>query len=214
MSRLPRAVKTVLDEPDVTPAVQRTWVRLERTRARAPSPGRLLLLSSALAAAVAGFIVSRPVSGLTRQSVALNVPVPVPAGPPPTRLEVVTAPAPLASAMLQGRARRVARRVSAETQLADPVGHFLEGAVEAFTDGDAARAAALLSRVATEFPDDPRTPEALVTLGWLQLEHLDAPQEAKASLEKAMESALSQELFDRAWPLLQKAQLRAAQRRD
>ncbi|MCU0697215.1 MAG: hypothetical protein MUC96_11865 [Myxococcaceae bacterium] len=212
MSRLPRELETVLDEPNVTGAVQRTWVRLERTRAGTPSAGRLVLLSSALAAAVAGFVLSRPVSG-PREGAAAVEPQPARV-PAPAQTQVVAAPAPLASAMLQGRARRVARRVSAEAPTADPVGHFLEGAVEAFTEGHVARAAALLGRVSTEFPDDPRTPEALVTLGWLQLEHLELPHEAKGSLEKAMESSLSQELFDRAWPLLQKAQARAAQRRD
>jgi hypothetical protein len=85
----------------------------------------------------------------------------------------------------------------------------LEGSVEAFADGDATQAATLLTKATAEFPEDARVPEALVTLGWLQLVHLDAPADARKSLELAMEAQLSQELFDRAWPLLQQAQARA-----
>jgi hypothetical protein len=212
---LPREVKSLLEESAVDAAVQRTWVRLSRSRARGSSPRRLVVLSTALAAAVLGFVASRTTHGPQVMSAQPVVqPSPGPSSPASTPAVVAAAPAPLASAMLQGRARRVARRVSAEALPADPVGHLLEGAVEAFTEGDAAGAAALLGRATREFPDDPRTPEALVTLGWLQLEHLEAPADARASLERAMESALSQELFDRAWPLLQKAQLGAAPRRD
>ncbi|MCA2979921.1 MAG: hypothetical protein INH41_22290 [Myxococcaceae bacterium] len=116
------------------------------------------------------------------------------------------APVPLASAMVQGRARRLAQRVTGQGEPADVVGHLLESAVEAFTEDDARRAAALLARAIAAHPDDPRVPEALVTLGWLQLEYLDAPEDARASLERAMEVSLPQELFDRAWPLLQRAQ--------
>jgi hypothetical protein len=215
MKPLPRNLSSLVDAPPVEASVHRTWARLQRTREGHPSPRRLVLLSVSLGAAVLGFVVSQPMSppGLLSEPVPVAMPAPltvraadVPA--PPTR-QMVAAPAPLASAMLQGRARRVAHRVSGDEAPADAVGHLLEGSVEAFADGDASQAATLLMKATTEFPEDARVPEALVTLGWLQLVHLDAPADARKSLERAMEAQLSQELFDRAWPLLQQAQTRA-----
>lgn len=215
MKPLPRNLLSLVDSPPVEASVHRTWARLQRTRQRQQSPRRLVILSASLAAAVLGFLVSQPMAtpAVLSEPVAEPVPVPltvreadVPARP--TR-PMVAAPAPLASAMLQGRARRVAHRVSGDEAPADAVGHLLEGSVEAFADGDASQAAILLTKATAEFPEDARVPEALVTLGWLQLVHLDAPADARKSLERAMEAQLSQELFDRAWPLLQQAQARA-----
>jgi hypothetical protein len=219
MKPLPRNLLSLVDSPPVEASVHRTWARLQRTRQRQRSPRRLVILSVSLAAAVLGFLVSQPMakpavlSEPVAEPVAEPVPVPLIVGAAdvparPTR-PMVAAPAPLASAMLQGRARRVAHRVSGDEAPADAVGHLLEGSVEAFADGDATQAATLLTKATAEFPEDARVPEALVTLGWLQLVHLDAPADARKSLELAMEAQLSQELFDRAWPLLQQAQARA-----
>lgn len=197
---LPRDVKQLLKEPEVEAAVARTWVRMVQTRSGSRPVGRLVLVAAMAVAlvAVGWFATREPVS----EAVAAAAP----------QLVVPPAAAPssnLASVMMQGRSRRLARP-PAEDSGADVVGELLESSVEAFVEGDAQRAAVLLEETVTHHAEDARTTEALVTLGWLQLEHLNQPEQAAHTLNLALERHLSDDLFERAWPLLQTARAKAA----
>lgn len=205
MKPLPRPLSSVVGTPDVHASVARTWARIERTRASRSAVPRLALAGAAatLLIGLVWVLQPRPVE---KVEVFAATPVPAPTPPP---VEPVPAPAPgLESAMVQGRAKRTPRPVGEEPieqPAEDVVAQVLASAVDAFVAGDAARAAALLSEAVEHHPDDPRTGEALVTLGWLQLEHLHQPADAARSLERALEHSLSQQMFDRAWPLLERA---------
>lgn len=198
---LPRDVKRLLGEPEVEASVARTWVRIVQTRSGTPPVGRLVLVAALAVALVGvGWFATRDLPG----------DVVVPEAPQPVATPVVPAPSSnLANVMMQGRSRRLARP-PAEDSGADVVGELLESAVEAFVEGDARRAAVLLDETVTHHAEDPRTTEALVTLGWLQLEHLNQPEQAANTLNTALERHLSDDLFDRAWPLLQTARAKAA----
>lgn len=201
---LPRDVKRLLDEPEVEASVARTWVRMVQTRSGSRPVGRLVLVAAVVVALVGWGLVAR------RET------APEFDGPTPAIKSVAAAPltspsSNLATVMMQGRSRRLARPPVQDSG-ADVVGELLESAVEAFVGGDAQRAAVLLQETVSHHAEDPRTTEALVTLGWLQLEHLNQPEQAVNTLNAALERHLSDELFDRAWPLLQTARVKAAAR--
>ena len=168
--------------------------------------GRLVLVAAAVAALVGwGLFAMRAPAPAFEPAVALKSVVVPPAA---------TSSSNLASVMMQGRSRRLSRppvQDSGSVEV-DVVAQLLESSVEAFVEGDAQRAAVLLEETVTHHADDARTTEALVTLGWLQLEHLNQPEQAVRTLNMALERHLSDELFDRAWPLLQTARAKAAAR--
>lgn len=201
---LPRDVKRLLKEPEVEASVARTWVRIVQTRSGARPVGRLVLAAAAVAAVVGlGWFATREPAAAVEPAVALKAEV----------AAVVPSPSSnLASVMMQGRSRRLSRPPVQDSGAVevDVVGQLLESSVEAFVEGDAQRAAVLLEETVTHHADDARTTEALVTLGWLQLEHLNQPEQAVRTLNTALERHLSDELFDRAWPLLQTARAKAA----
>ncbi len=199
---LPRDVKRLLDEPEVEASVARTWVRMVQTRSGSRPVGRLVLVSAVVTALVGWgvFAMMREPAPAFEPAVALQ-PVVVPS--------VATPSSNLASVMMQGRSRRLARPPEQDSG-ADVVGELLESSVEAFVQGDAQRAAVLLEETVTHHAEDARTTEALVTLGWLQVEHLNQPEQAVHTLNTALERHLSDDLFDRAWPLLQTARAKAA----
>ncbi len=198
---LPRDVKQLLKEPEVEAAVARTWVRMVQTRSGSRPVGRLVLVAAMAVALVAvGWFATREPVGEAAAVAAPQVVVVPPAAVPSSNL---------ASVMMQGRSRRLARP-PAEDSGADVVGELLESSVEAFVEGDAQRAAVLLEETVTHHSEDARTTEALVTLGWLQLEHLNQPEQAANTLNLALERHLSDDLFERAWPLLQTARAKAA----
>ncbi|MBM4782934.1 MAG: tetratricopeptide repeat protein [Archangiaceae bacterium] len=203
---LPRDVKRLLDEPEVEASVARTWVRIVQTRSGSRPVGRLVLVAAAVAALVGwGLFAMRAPAPAFEPAVALKSVVVPPAA---------TSSSNLASVMMQGRSRRLSRppvQDSGSVEV-DVVAQLLESSVEAFVEGDAQRAAVLLEETVTHHADDARTTEALVTLGWLQLEHLNQPEQAVRTLNMALERHLSDELFDRAWPLLQTARAKAAAR--
>ncbi|MER2566776.1 MAG: hypothetical protein ABTQ32_38990 [Myxococcaceae bacterium] len=201
---LPRDVKRLLDEPQVEASVARTWVRIVQTRSGARPVGRLMLMAALVAAVVGlGWFATRgePAVGAPVVAEAPHMVVAAPAAP--------AVSSNLANVMMQGRSRRLARP-PAEDSGADVVGELLESSVEAFVEGDAQRASVLLAETVTHHAEDPRTTEALVTLGWLQLEHLNQPEQAASTLNMALERHLSDDLFERAWPLLQTARAKAA----
>lgn len=214
MKPLPRDVKSLLEAPRTEEAVARTWVRLERSRAGARSSGRLVL---ALAATVlVGLVTTAVVASRRAPAKTLSTSAESVVVTPTThdfkgetKVVAVTPTPSLATVMMQGRARRLERPLAQDSGHADVVGQLLESAVEAFVAGDAQRSAVLLSETVTHHADDPRAVEALVTLGWLQLEHLGQADQATRTLERALAQPLSQQLFDRAWPLLQKAKERS-----
>lgn len=201
---LPRDVKRLLKEPEVEASVARTWVRIVQTRSGVRPVGRLVLVAAAVAAVVGlGWFAMREPAPAFEPAVTLKAEVaPVVASPSSN----------LASVMMQGRSRRLSRPPAQDSGAVevDVVGQLLESSVEAFVEGDAQRAAVLLEETVTHHADDARTTEALVTLGWLQLEHLNQPEQAVRTLNTALERHLSDELFDRAWPLLQTARAKAA----
>ena len=199
---LPRDVKRLLDEPEVEASVARTWVRMVQTRSGSRPVARLVLVSAVVAALVGWgvFAMMHEPAPAFEPAVALQ-PVVVPS--------VATPSSNLASVMMQGRSRRLARPPEQDSG-ADVVGELLESSVEAFVQGDAQRAAVLLEETVTHHAEDARTTEALVTLGWLQVEHLNQPEQAVHTLNTALERHLSDDLFDRAWPLLQTARAKAA----
>lgn len=201
---LPRDVKRLLDEPEVEASVARTWVRIVQTRSGSRPVGRLVLVAAVVTALVVlGFLATREPEAAVEPAVALKSVVAPPVASPSSNL---------ASVMMQGRSRRLSRppvQDSGSVEV-DVVGQLLESSVEAFVEGDAQRAAVLLEETVTHHADDARTTEALVTLGWLQLEHLNQPEQAVRTLNMALERHLSDELFDRAWPLLQTARAKAA----
>ena len=195
MKPLSLPIKNLLEEPQLGARVVRTWVKVQRRRQPVARP----FMQWALAASVAALAVSLwwqrspPVEAVVAPLAVAQV---KPAAPPMN----------LTRAMIQGRATHLVPRANVEeTTPPDVVGEMLQGAVEAFSNGDAKRAALLLSETTAHHPDDPRTGAALVTLGWLQLEHLHQPAEAKRSLTRALELDPRAELFDRAWPLLERA---------
>ncbi|MBL8933708.1 MAG: hypothetical protein JNM69_04095 [Archangium sp.] len=205
---LPRDVKRLLDEPEVEASVARTWVRIVQTRSVRRPVGRLVLVAAVVLALVGwGWFATRgpapaPIADVAVGSVVV----------PPV---VATPSSNLANVMMQGRSRRLSRPPAQDsgTVEVDVVGQLLESSVEAFVEGDAQRAAVLLEETVTHHAEDARTTEALVTLGWLQLEHLNQPEQAVRTLNTALERHLSDDLFDRAWPLLQTARAKAAKQK-
>jgi hypothetical protein len=78
--------------------------------------------------------------------------------------------------------------------------------------GHAALAVAPLERVLAEHASDPRTGLAALTLGRLQLDALDAPGSACASLERAIALGLPDDLAEIAYARLVEAHRRAGHR--
>lgn len=203
MKPLPRPVSTILETPDVQPSVARTWARLQRSRAGGFRWRPVVFATGALVAAALVFVVNRRTPS-TQPTVQV-----VSATPAPEPVPTLERPASLESVMVRGRSKRVTRPPETLVENAvrgdDAVGSMLESAVEAYVAGDARRSATLLAEAVEHHPDDARVGEALVTLGWLQLEQLNEPAEARKSLEHALTLPLSQQLFDRAYPLLERA---------
>lgn len=221
MSLLPWPVKRLTRSDDVDARVQRTWVRLERTR-RAPRvvrPGfvvgaavaaALLVLAAwperaptpAVVAAVAAPVVSRHAV-----DERVNVPHGVPSSPASSR-----APSAPATVVWRGRPAPgvprpslVVRAPGAALEEEDPVDALLASADEAWRAGDTARTAVLLSELAAHHPEDARAGSALYLLGQIQLDVLERPDAAVESFERAMALGVPDALVGPLWAAHERA---------
>lgn len=228
MSQLPRPVKRLTRSDDVDARVQRTWVRLERTR-RAPRvvrPG--FVLGGALAAALLVLAawpqrapspaavppVAVPVASRYAADERANVPHGAPSSPASSR-----APSAPATVVWRGRpapgvARPslVVRPPGAVVEAEDPVDALLASADEAWQAGDTARTAVLLSELAAHHPEDARAGSALYLLGQIQLEVLERPDAALASFERALALGVPDALVGPLWAAHERADEAASPR--
>lgn len=219
MSLLPWPVKRLTKEDDVDARLQRTWVRLERTR-RAPRPVRPGFVVGAVLAAGLVAVVAWPRAERTPAPAVVVAPLPssprvadervnVPHGVPAPTAPVASAPA---TVVWRGRPTPgvprpslVLRLPGASVEAEDPVDALLASADEAWQAGDTARTAVLLSELAAHHPEDARAGSALYLLGQIQLEVLERPDAAVASFERAIALGVPDELLAPLWAAHERA---------
>jgi hypothetical protein len=135
--------------------------------------------------------------------------------PKPEPVKLAQATPSVSTLLARGRQQVVPRAVTGPRPVAsaeaapvvppDVVGALMESAAEALRGGDAERAVALLSEVASHHEADVRAPTALIALGRLQLEVLHRREEAVVSLTRALELGPPEDLVVPTWRALEEA---------